>query len=141
MPQWFSDMCVSKLLLPHKMIRIFGQKTAIFAPKYAFLSTEALPAHLVPCWLDGWWLWRAGPISQDTYLLYCIDLIWKSYSPHSHSSLNFFIYCFASKRFRTSLRNLLTSLLPAKTSRENMSNSSDSPMDETSPLNHHGTMV
>ena len=27
-------------------------------------------AHLVPFWLVGWWLWRAGYISQDTYLLY-----------------------------------------------------------------------
>ena len=30
------------------------------------------PAHLVPCWLVGWWLWCAGCISQDAYLLYLI---------------------------------------------------------------------
>ena len=24
----------------------------------------------MPCWWIGWWLWRAGYISQDTYLLY-----------------------------------------------------------------------
>ena len=30
----------------------------------------ALSAHLVPYWLVGWWLWRAGCILQDTYLLY-----------------------------------------------------------------------
>ena len=24
----------------------------------------------MPCWWVGWWLWRAGCISQDTYLLY-----------------------------------------------------------------------
>ena len=26
----------------------------------------------MPCWWVGWWLWRAGCISQDTYLLYVI---------------------------------------------------------------------
>ena len=31
-----------------------------------------LLAHSVPCWWVGWWLWRAGCISQDTYLLYII---------------------------------------------------------------------
>ena len=25
---------------------------------------------MVPCWWFGWWLWRAGCISQDTFLLY-----------------------------------------------------------------------
>ena len=25
---------------------------------------------LVARWLVGWWMWRAGCISQDTYLLY-----------------------------------------------------------------------
>ena len=36
--------------------------------KNAFFGT--LPAHLVPYWLVGWWLWRADCNSQDTYLLY-----------------------------------------------------------------------
>ena len=31
-----------------------------------FILGQALLAHLVLCW----WLWRAGCISQDTYLLY-----------------------------------------------------------------------
>ena len=31
-------------------------------------------AHLVPFWLVGWWLLRAGCISQDTYLLYFMYL-------------------------------------------------------------------
>ena len=41
-------------------------------PKLAFLVIfgQALPAHFVPCWWVGWWLRRAGCISQDTYLLY-----------------------------------------------------------------------
>ena len=38
-PQWFSDMFLYELLLPHKKIRMFGPKTAIFAPKHAFIST------------------------------------------------------------------------------------------------------
>ena len=33
-----------------------------------------MQAYLVPCWWIGWWLWRAGCISQDTYLLY-IDIV------------------------------------------------------------------
>ena len=38
-PEWFSDMWVPELLLPPKIIRMFGPTTAIFAPKYAFLGT------------------------------------------------------------------------------------------------------
>ena len=33
---------------------------------------QAMQAYSVPCWWVVWWLWRAGPISQDTYLLYDI---------------------------------------------------------------------
>ena len=29
-----------------------------------------MQAYSVPCWWVGWWLWHAGCISQDTYLLY-----------------------------------------------------------------------
>ena len=32
-----------------------------------------MQAYLVPCWWVSWWLWRAGCISQDTYLLYQIE--------------------------------------------------------------------
>ena len=32
-----------------------------------------MQAYSVPCWWVGWGLWRAGCISQDTYLLYIID--------------------------------------------------------------------
>ena len=64
-------MLVPKPLLTPLKIRIFGPKTAKIGQKYAFLVIlgKALPAHLVPCW----WLWRAGCISQDTYLLYYGD--------------------------------------------------------------------
>ena len=50
-------------------------QTTQFCPKIAFLVIlgQALLAHLVPCWWVGWWLWRAGCISQDTYLLYDND--------------------------------------------------------------------
>ena len=54
-PRWFSDMWVPKLLLPPKIIRIYGPKTTIFAPKYAFLGTYR-PCRLIWCplgWLVG----------------------------------------------------------------------------------------
>ena len=53
------------------------QKMAIFGPKLAFLVNldQAMQAYYsVPCWWVSWWLWRAGCISQDTYLLYTICL-------------------------------------------------------------------
>ena len=52
--------------------RIFCPKTTKFGPRLAFLVNlgQAMQVFLVPCWLVGWWLWRAGCISQDTYLLY-----------------------------------------------------------------------
>ena len=49
----FSVMWVPKLLLYPIKIGIFGPKTA----------------NLVPCWWVDGWLWRAGCILQDTYLL------------------------------------------------------------------------
>ena len=52
--------------------RIFCPKTTKFGPKLAFLVNlgQAMQAYSVPCWWVGWWLWRVGCISQDTYLLY-----------------------------------------------------------------------
>ena len=64
-------MWVPELLLPPKIIMMFGPKTAIFALKYAFLGSYR-PCRLIWCPV-GWWLWRAGCISQDTYLLYDKD--------------------------------------------------------------------
>ena len=45
-----------------------------FCPKLAFLVDmgQAMQVFSMPCWWVGWWLWRAGCISQDTYLLYNI---------------------------------------------------------------------
>ena len=65
-------MWVPKLLLSPVKIRFFCIKTTQIGPKIAFLGIlrQALPAHLVPYWWVGWWLWRVGCISQDTYLIY-----------------------------------------------------------------------
>ena len=40
--------------------------------KMAFLVNlgQAMQAYSVPCWWVSWWLWGAGCISQETYLLY-----------------------------------------------------------------------
>ena len=34
-----------------------------------------MQAYSMPCWWVSWWLWRAGCISQDTYLLY-VSRVW-----------------------------------------------------------------
>ena len=43
--------------------------------KFLVILGQAMQAYLVPCWWVGCWLWRAGCISQDTYLLYSIESI------------------------------------------------------------------
>ena len=60
------------LLLSSVKAWIFCPKTTKFGPELAFLVIlgQTFPANLVPCWWVGWWLWRAGCTSQDTYLLY-----------------------------------------------------------------------
>ena len=53
--------------------KMFFELTTIpYFVKLAFLVIlgQAFLAHLVLCWWDGWWLWREGCISQDTYLVY-----------------------------------------------------------------------
>ena len=65
------DIRPPELLHPPKVIRMFGPKTTIFAPKYFLLGHKlASQAHLVPCLLVCWWLWRVGCISQDAYSTY-----------------------------------------------------------------------
>ena len=56
--------------------RIFCPKTTKFGPNLAFLVNlgQAMQAYSVPCWWVDWWLWRVGCISQDTYLLYTIQI-------------------------------------------------------------------
>ena len=46
---WY--VCTRTFASSCKKNRMFGRKTAIFAPKYAFSSTYRPLAHLVPCWL------------------------------------------------------------------------------------------
>ena len=79
----FSVMWVIKLLISPVKTRIFCPKTTKFGPKLAFLVNlgQAMQAYLVPCWWVVWWLWRAGCISQDTYLLYCYN-IFSLKNPH-----------------------------------------------------------
>ena len=68
-------MWVTKLLIsPVKKKNFFAQKRPNLAQILAFLVNlgQAMQAYSMPCWWVGWWLWRAGCISQDTYLLYII---------------------------------------------------------------------
>ena len=65
-------MWVSKLLISPVKKGFFAQKRPNVAQNWHFCP---LLAHLVPCWWIGWWFWRAGCISQDTYLLYPFHVI------------------------------------------------------------------
>ena len=72
--------------VPRWVFRYVGDKTFDFSSKKKdFLPKNdqiwpnigifgqfwpAMQAYTVPCWWVSWWLWRAGCISQDTYLLY-----------------------------------------------------------------------
>ena len=90
-PMWtrclggFSVMWVTKLLISQVKKRIFCPKATKFGPKLAFLVNlgQAMQAYSVPCWWVVWWLWRAGCISQDTYLLYvfvpAFNIYWSEY--------------------------------------------------------------
>ena len=70
-------MWATKLLISSVKKRIFCPKTTKFGPKLAFLVNfgQAMQAFSVHCWWVGWWLWRAGCILQDTYLLYIYIII------------------------------------------------------------------
>ena len=70
-------MWVPELLLPLKMIRMFGLKTAIFAPKYAFLGTYS-PCRLIWCpfgWLVGGCGARAVSRKTPIYFILVIVVI------------------------------------------------------------------
>ena len=72
-PMWtrclggFSVMWVTKLLISPVKKGFFVQKQPNLAWNWHFCP---LLAHLVANWWVCCWLWRAGCISQDTYLLY-----------------------------------------------------------------------
>ena len=82
-PMWVFGYVGNNFFISPVKIRIFCPKTTKFGPKLAFLFIfgQALPAHLVHCWWVGWWFWRAGCISQDTYLLYFICQIHEDMFP------------------------------------------------------------
>ena len=65
-------MWVTKLLIFPVEIRIYCFKTTKFGQKLAFLVNLGQAWLLNALLWVGWWLWRAGRISQDTYLLYKI---------------------------------------------------------------------
>ena len=71
--------------------RMFCPKTTKFGPKLAFLVNlgQAMQAYSLSCWWVGWWLWRAGCISQDTYLLYIYYC--KRCTTHSHLTNMFLV--------------------------------------------------
>ena len=71
-PRWVFRYVGNKTFDFSSKKRIFCPKATKFGPKLAFLVNlgQAMQAYSVPCWWVGWWLWRAGCISQDTYLLY-----------------------------------------------------------------------
>ena len=55
----------------HKMMwtKCLGVFSVIWVPTILLslvILGQAMPAYLVPWWWVGWWLWRAGCISQDT---------------------------------------------------------------------------
>ena len=50
------------------------KKKELFAQNDQIWQFCSLPVHLVPCWRVGWWLWRAGCISHDAYL---VNIIWE----------------------------------------------------------------
>ena len=75
-PRWVLGYVGNKTFDFSSKKKEFCPKTTKFGPKLAFLvnlalqALQALQALLaVPCWWVGWWLCRAGCISQDTYLL------------------------------------------------------------------------
>ena len=80
-PRWVFRYVGNKTFDFSSKKRIFCPKTTKFGPKLAFLVNlgQAMQAYSVPCWWVGWWLWRAGCISQDTYLLYCTKCKYDQY--------------------------------------------------------------
>ena len=82
-------MQVTKLLISPVKKKIFCPKTTKFGPKLAFLVNlgQAMQPYSVPCWWVGWWLWRAGCISQDTYLLYSVHTCVTCFSKRNNEKI------------------------------------------------------
>ena len=73
-PRWVFHYVGNKTFDFSSKKKDFLPKNDQIGPKLAFLVNlgKAMQAYSVPCWWVGWWLWGAGCISQDTYLLYLI---------------------------------------------------------------------
>ena len=86
-PGWVFRYVGNKIFDFSSKKRMFCSKTTKFGPKLAFMVNlgQAMQAYPVPCWWVGWWLWRAGCISQDTYLLY--DMTSRNYFGKMNSTL------------------------------------------------------
>ena len=100
----------------HKKITIIGSKTKtsnlsvgchsqvepVYQPKIGIFGHFGLglagSLHWVPCWWVGWWLWRAGCISQDTYLHYKL-INGPSFSTASNSNQTQLSQCMANWKF------------------------------------------
>ena len=66
--------------VPRWVFRYVGNKTFDFSSKKRIFCPKTTKFGIfVHCWIIwcwvGWWLWRAGCISQDTYLLYLYILL------------------------------------------------------------------
>ena len=61
----FSVVWATKLLISSGKIRIFCPKLA-----FLFILGQALPAHLVPCWWVGWYLWHGLYLASHPFTLY-----------------------------------------------------------------------
>ena len=60
-------MWVTKLLISPVKKGLFAQKRPNLAQNWHFCP---LLAHLVPCWLAGWWLWRGLYLARHLFTLW-----------------------------------------------------------------------
>ena len=84
-------ICVQQLLLPYKIIRMFGPKTAILVPKYAFLGTYR-PCRLIWCpvgWLVGGFGARAVSRKTPIYFIYTDMEFVQNFTPPDFLAKNF----------------------------------------------------
>ena len=105
-------MCLPILLLPPKIFRMFGPKTANFCPKICFLGhMQALSAHLMPCWLVGGCGGRA--VSRKTPLYFIIDTKYQGFEIPTSYNIKMGIRWIGSCG-----RSNLTARMPLESARE-----------------------
>ena len=71
MPRWVFRYVGNKTFYFSSKKKDFLPKNDQIWPKTGIFGQFG-PGLFSALWWVGWWLWRAGCISQDTYLLYCI---------------------------------------------------------------------